>query len=171
MRENQFYDVISWQKRTFPGTTALSKLTHLSQEIREVYMSVFFNTRDVKDEFADCFILLYGAAAATGLTYTGICDVIADKMEINMQRKWGNSDVNGVVKHIKAGETPSFEDNIEKLSELYEKGKDLVMHLVSPAADGFITADKLRGVLTEMRDMAGVFLQKANENEKNTKAI
>ena len=52
-------------------------------------------------EFADCFILLFGAAAADGMSYTDICSCIEEKMKINYKREWGEPDENGVVNHIK----------------------------------------------------------------------
>ncbi len=52
-------------------------------------------------EFADCFILLFGSAASDGMTYDDIVDAINKKMEINLNRKWGKPDENGIVNHIK----------------------------------------------------------------------
>jgi hypothetical protein len=52
-------------------------------------------------EFADCFLLLFGCAAADGMTFADICQAIDDKMVINRKRNWGKPDENGVVNHIK----------------------------------------------------------------------
>jgi hypothetical protein len=52
-------------------------------------------------EFADCFILLFGAAASDGMSYDDICKAIDEKMEINFNRKWGKPNNDGVVNHIR----------------------------------------------------------------------
>jgi hypothetical protein len=52
-------------------------------------------------EFADCFILLFGAANSAGMSYQNIIDAINQKMEINYQRKWGKPNEDGVVNHLK----------------------------------------------------------------------
>jgi predicted HAD superfamily Cof-like phosphohydrolase len=50
---------------------------------------------------ADCFFLLFGSAAADGMSYQDICNAIQEKFEINKRRRWGKPDENGIVKHIK----------------------------------------------------------------------
>ena len=100
MTEKQFTEITEWQKETFPGATMYSKIEHLKQELEEVVEEdLSIPTRSV--EFADCFILLFGAAAAFGMTYQDITDAITHKFEINKKRKWGKPDENGVVNHIK----------------------------------------------------------------------
>lgn len=103
MNENQFNVVTTWQKNTFGAATALSKLNHLEEEIEELHVDLVENApeENIRMEFADCFILLFGAADSHGLTYSDIVDSIWQKMEINKNRKWGKPDNNGVVKHIK----------------------------------------------------------------------
>lgn len=55
----------------------------------------------VCEEFADCFMLLFDAAAHFHLTVEAIRAQMERKLEINKQRKWGTPDDNGVVEHIK----------------------------------------------------------------------
>jgi hypothetical protein len=52
-------------------------------------------------EFADCFILLFGAANSAGFSYNEILKSIDEKMEINLTRKWGKPNEDGVVNHLK----------------------------------------------------------------------
>ena len=101
MTKEQFEKITKWQKETFPNATAMSKLHHLKEEIEEL-QSDLENKRFYRNlEFADCFLLLFGCAAADGFTYEAICDSIEQKMELNFKRKWGTPDENGVVKHLK----------------------------------------------------------------------
>lgn len=101
MKENQFKEITAWQKETFGEATALSKIEHLKQEIEELSIDIIFKSSEKHLEFADCFFLLFGAAAADGMTYEDICNAIQEKFEINKARKWGKPDANGVVNHIK----------------------------------------------------------------------
>lgn len=118
MKEEQFDAISNWQKETFKQATPLSKICHLEEEIKELkealineenarwndkvsskeYSKIFQN---LNDEFADCFILLFGAAASRGYSYRAICTHIDHKFEILKARKWGEPDENGVVRHIK----------------------------------------------------------------------
>lgn len=101
MNEQQFKEITEWQKQTFPKASALSKIAHLKEEIDELSIDVGIDAVDKILEFADCFLLLFGAAASDGMTYQDICQAIQEKFEINKGRKWGNPDENGVVKHQK----------------------------------------------------------------------
>lgn len=104
MTEEMFDEITKWQRETFPQATKFSKIAHLEQELEELVMALHseHETETGKQsEFADCFMLLFGAAAAHGMTYDDICCAIAQKMEINKSRKWGQPDKNGVVNHIR----------------------------------------------------------------------
>jgi hypothetical protein len=104
MTEEQFNEITEWQKKTFPNATKFSKLAHLDQELRELVMALHSENETEQGkqyEFADCFLLLFGAACAHGMTYDDICCAIAGKMEINEKRTWGKPDKDGVVNHIK----------------------------------------------------------------------
>jgi NTP pyrophosphatase (non-canonical NTP hydrolase) len=101
MKKNQFTGVTQWQKQTFKDATTLSKLAHLAEEIIELVEALQEDTPQKYEEFADCFILLYGAAASEGMSYEKILTVIHDKMELNYKRKWSTSDKRGVYKPIR----------------------------------------------------------------------
>lgn len=101
MNKKLFEAICKWQTETFRQATALSKILHLKQEIEELIIEIKFDGIDKKLEFADCFILLFGAASSEGMTYEDICNAIQEKFEINKTRKWGKADKNGIVKHIK----------------------------------------------------------------------
>jgi NTP pyrophosphatase (non-canonical NTP hydrolase) len=102
MIKKQFEKITIWQKETFGQVTALSKINHLLEEIEELKWALDSDDTDisVEEEFADCFILLFGAAALHGYTFDSICKIIDAKMEINYKRKWGKPKENGVVNHI-----------------------------------------------------------------------
>lgn len=101
MTQKQFNQMVQWQKQTFGQSNPLSKLAHLSEELQELHADFLSNNPERRLEFADCFLLLFGCAAADGMTYLDICNAIREKFEINKARKWGKPDANGVVNHIK----------------------------------------------------------------------
>lgn len=101
MTENQFEYITEWQKKTFGNATAVSKMNHLREEVIELHEAIDCGHPDRRLEFADCFILLFGAAAADGMTYEDIVECIEDKMIINHRRKWGEPKENGVVNHVR----------------------------------------------------------------------
>ena len=106
MTERIFNKVTKWQEETFKSMTVLSVLTHLagkspSGEILELIEDIIIDSPNKKSEWADCFILLFGAAKKDGMSYADICQCVDDKMNVNKKRKWGVPDKNGVVFHIK----------------------------------------------------------------------
>lgn len=100
MTETIFTALAAWQQKTFPGQTALSKVCHLQQEVKELKTDLALNAPGKELEFADCFILLMGAAAADGMQYIDIVNAVNKKMEINYKRKWGKPDADGIQNHI-----------------------------------------------------------------------
>lgn len=100
MQRKQFNAIVIWQDETFPKATSLSKIEHLTQELIEVIDAINTNDPGKASEFADCIMLLYGAASKEGLSYDDICNAVADKFSINKLRKWGEPDKNGVVNHL-----------------------------------------------------------------------
>lgn len=120
MTRQQFIDIAAWQRRTFTGSNVYSKLEHLKKELSELTEAVASQSKDKRFEFADCFILLFGAADADGMSYDDICQAIGEKHKINEGRKWGLPDANGVVEHIKAADEivdgPSNESDPDPLT-------------------------------------------------------
>lgn len=100
MTERQFLEIKEWQSRTFSAATALSKVFHLEKEVEELKIDLWQNNLERRLEYADCIMLLFGAAASDGMSYKDVCNAIDEKMQINYARKWGEPDVNGVVSHI-----------------------------------------------------------------------
>jgi len=100
MNKTQFETIVNWQRVTFPNATPLSKIAHLAEELQELVHDLKNGNDDRKLEFADCFFLLFGAAAADGMTYDDIINAIEEKWEINKVRSWGKPDEDGVVRHI-----------------------------------------------------------------------
>ena len=101
MKEQQFKKIIEWQKETFVDATPMSKLIHLIDEVNELKDALTHHVTNRRHEFADCILLIFGAASVDGMSYVDICRAIDEKMEINKKRKWGKPDKNGVVNHIK----------------------------------------------------------------------
>lgn len=100
MTEKQFKKITEWQKETFGSATMFSKIEHLKQELEEV-IEPDLEPIKRRIEFADCFILLFGAAASFGMTYDEIVSSIDFKHNVNLLRQWGKPDENGVVNHLK----------------------------------------------------------------------
>ena len=107
MTQELFNRVTEWQRKTFPKATPLSKLFHLEEELEELkqelniqYTDSFVEQR-LRDEYADCFLLLYGSAAANGYSLEDINKIISSKMDKNEKRTWGTPDEKGVVRHVK----------------------------------------------------------------------
>lgn len=117
----ELYDVLNeahrWQKDTFDVANPESMIAHLSEEVEELINGLkefrevsknpsiavgeyYRKLENVKNEFADCFLLLFGSAMTLGYDLEGIAELISDKMEVNKKRKWGQPDKNGVIHHI-----------------------------------------------------------------------
>lgn len=106
MTENQFNEIGNWQSKVFPTSTVLSMLSHLQTEVNELRNDVTINSSAKTLEFADCIILIMGAAFKDGMTYDNVIDAIEAKMNINKGRKWGKPNKDGFQSHIKQ-ETPA----------------------------------------------------------------
>lgn len=104
MTEAQFNEIAAWQSATFGKATPYSKIAHLAEELSELIESIAAGHSDTRLEFADCFFLLFGAAASHGMSYADIINCIDEKFAINKARKWGQPDGNGVVRHEKGGD-------------------------------------------------------------------
>lgn len=101
MSPSLFIRIKDWQNKTFPHATALSKVTHLAEEVKELHHDIATDAKDRRLEYADCFLLLFGAAASDGMSYADIMRCIEEKLVINKSRQWGTPDGSGVVRHIK----------------------------------------------------------------------
>lgn len=102
MTKEMFEEITAWQKQVFTKATAQSAASHLKEEVEELLHDLTWD-KPIKlttGEYADCFLLLFGSASLYGLTYADICKAINDKMEINKQRKWGEVNKDGYVKHV-----------------------------------------------------------------------
>ena len=110
-------EIIAWSSKTFKDEKAESKLEHLKKEVAEAIADietykrnqnrdVSFKTlrlmrRDAEMEFADCFMLLIGAASLFGMSSTQLITRTRQKLHINKLREWGEPDEKGVVEHLK----------------------------------------------------------------------
>jgi NTP pyrophosphatase (non-canonical NTP hydrolase) len=106
-------DHLEWAVTTFGNTPPAAPLHHLLKEIdKELIPELSPSPKDdrifdkdhfehVKEEFADCFILLFHAAKKYGLSAEEIFAAMQVKFEKNKKRKWGPVDENGVSNHIK----------------------------------------------------------------------
>jgi NTP pyrophosphatase (non-canonical NTP hydrolase) len=114
----QFMDAHSeWANGVFGETPVTGPLKHLVEELTSELLPELSgdpNQNDriedpshfehVKEEFADCFILLFHAAKKYGLSAEEIFAAMQAKFEKNKKRKWGPVDENGVSHHVKENE-------------------------------------------------------------------
>jgi|JRYD01.1.fsa_nt_gb hypothetical protein len=91
-------DIGAFTDKTFGQSTPQAKAHHLAEEAMEA-------AADPQDilEWADCTILLFDAVRKAGFTTEDLYQGVLRKMEINKNRKWGEKDANGVVRHVKEG--------------------------------------------------------------------
>ena len=56
--------IAEWSGKTFPDGTAITRFTHLKQEIKKLGEALYEDSSnlDIADEIADCMILLIGIA-------------------------------------------------------------------------------------------------------------
>lgn len=101
MTKELYESITKWQEETFPQSTSLSKIEHLKEEVDELITDINENNSGKASEFADCFMLLFGAAYSDGMSYENICNAIEKKMKINRTRKWGKVNEKGFVNHIR----------------------------------------------------------------------
>jgi hypothetical protein len=120
MNKQLFTDVTDWQEATFKVIDSLGLVYHLEQELDELKTDILRLNPDKRLEFADCFILLMGAAKADGMSYEDICSAISEKLEINKKRVWGEPDSNGVINHVKEEEVMCCA-NCVKMWNVFEK--------------------------------------------------
>lgn len=103
INEKMFLEITDWQREKFPKSNESSKLMHLADEVEEAQIAIIKGEPDdhLLLEYADCVILLFGAVRDSGFTFDQLSRAVATKHNINKNRKWGEPDSNGVVKHIK----------------------------------------------------------------------
>ena len=135
--EKLLKDVIEWQTKTFGKATPLSKIRHLQKETEELVDDLISSAYDgpenvmLRLEFADNFLLLFGAALSANFTLNDIYDAMFEKLEICKKREWGEPDKDGVVEHIRSQIT----SRESKDKEIIEKQAELIKifeHFIIP---------------------------------------
>lgn len=90
-------EITDFADKTFGAAgDPLPPLHHLRQEVKELIASPYDAL-----EYADAFILLIQSAKRANLSMTQLLAAAKRKHQINLKRKWGKPDANGVVNHIK----------------------------------------------------------------------
>jgi hypothetical protein len=87
-----------WNNKVF-GSDNTGIIGHFMEEVKEFDASI--DTADEPAEAADLVILLMVRAHRAGYD---LMEEVADKMEINVLRKWLPPDENGIVRHNKTHE-------------------------------------------------------------------
>ncbi len=109
-------DIYEWSQEAFgKEQRSVPILHHLSKEVKELIEAISHfqknntiklpynesckNLTDVKEEYADCFMLILDSASNFGLSAKDLIVEAYKKLEINKGRKWGSPDDNGVIEH------------------------------------------------------------------------
>ena len=105
MTFNELRDkAVTFSDGTFgKGRQAKAPIHHLVEEVQEL-LDALKNEEDPEMEFADCFLLLIDAFRmhyGNDVDMQKLIDAASKKLDICFQRKWGEPDKNGVVRHIK----------------------------------------------------------------------
>lgn len=89
MTQDTFNYCTQWQRQTFPNATPQSCAAHLTEEVKELKNAIANNDiSNIREEMADCFLLLFGIADRCGFGLQSVESAIIDKMIINLKRKW-----------------------------------------------------------------------------------
>lgn len=93
--------ISAWQAKAFPGSSPISILLHMREEIEELAIAA---TRDVyfpdeiAEECADILHLLYALCAKFDLS---LADAVVDKFKVNQQkRRFAYDPAIGYAKHV-----------------------------------------------------------------------
>ena len=85
-------EVLTWHRETFPRATDMAVIKKFTEEVRELYESVFLDEGETPDELADVCIT---AIAMLGRHELKLSSVIREKLAINKSRTWGEETENG----------------------------------------------------------------------------
>lgn len=101
----------SWADKTFgKDREPTAPLYHLKREVNELIEAIESEDEGkVREEFADCFILILNAASKYGLNVKNLYLDSLTKMDLNKIRRWGKPDKHGVVEHLR---NSKYEDEI-----------------------------------------------------------
>jgi NTP pyrophosphatase (non-canonical NTP hydrolase) len=91
-----------WALQTFPTEGALSGLTKLQEELREVRDCMYTGSDvELAEEYADCIMCLLSSAAHVSIPASEIIKAFAAKLEKNKGREW-TSNGDGTHSHVNA---------------------------------------------------------------------
>lgn len=104
--QNLMIEISTRSSQQFPTLVGIrgiiAKLSHLKEEVTELQVAVDNgDKKEINDEIADCFMLLFDVAHDLKITENDIIKFSRVKLGINKDRKWSNPDNNGVIHHIK----------------------------------------------------------------------
>lgn len=103
--QNLMDEVVEWADKTFPSVSVESCVAHLVRESKEARDAIYSrldhpDDDHVKEEIADCFILIIQTAARFGMSFDNLMHVSRQKFEINKKRVWGDPDSEGIQSHL-----------------------------------------------------------------------
>lgn len=87
-------EIGEWQDKVFGGELR-PLIQHLKKEVDELLEAPYNRI-----EYADCLILLVGAARKAGISADMLIIDAFKKLEVNKGRKWGKPDMGGVIEPV-----------------------------------------------------------------------
>lgn len=103
-------NIAKWSDATFgDGNRGLGMCEHLGKEVKELKEAIMvydsgvnrFGKESLGEEVADCFMLLLDIARTYDMSVDDIFYATTDKLIINQNRKWGSTNSDGSVEHVR----------------------------------------------------------------------
>lgn len=90
-----------WSLNIYKDGTKFTSLIHLRKEVGELEQAIISDESkaNIGFELADCFLLLFDAAARCGFDGMELKSYIEAKININKERKWQKQD-DGTYRHV-----------------------------------------------------------------------
>lgn len=103
---DRFRDLVAdhseWSQATFGSDDErgpMGALKHLEKESVEAQGAV--GTDGLKEEIADCFLLILDASRRAGMKPMQLVEVAIDKMAVNKERKWPRPTDDTPIEHVR----------------------------------------------------------------------
>jgi NTP pyrophosphatase (non-canonical NTP hydrolase) len=97
MTKEQFEYISKWQEERLPGISILKQSDKIREEIYELKDAISNGKFQTRFELADVLIATFILGKLMGLNYEDICASINEKMAINHNRTWLQTD--GIYNH------------------------------------------------------------------------
>ena len=97
-------EIKKWSDRTFGSDFDRREgmAAHLRKEVAELQGEIVWNNKlGIQVELADCLMLILDIASHSGIDIDSLIFEVEHKLQINKLRKWGKTNPDGSIEHIK----------------------------------------------------------------------